>query len=85
MIYTLNNCPANTKKELIYIIKNENKKNASVKKVIETVKQAGGIQYATEKMLQYRDEALDILYQFPESPVRKALEELVRFTTDRKY
>lgn len=85
LIYTLNNCPANTKKELIYIIKNENKKNASVKKVIETVKQAGGIQYATEKMLQYRDEALDILYQFPESPVRKALEELVRFTTDRKY
>ncbi|MFZ1528452.1 MAG: polyprenyl synthetase family protein [Ferruginibacter sp.] len=85
LIYTLNNCSANTKKELIYIIKNENKKVASVKKVIETVQQAGGITYATKKMLEYRDEALEILYRFPESPVRKALEDLVRFTTDRKY
>lgn len=85
LIYTLNNCSTNTKKELIYIIKNENKKDASVRKVIETVKQTGGIGYATQKMLQYRDEALEILCRFPESPVRKALEELVRFTTDRKY
>lgn len=85
LIYTLNNCDANTKKELIYIIKNENKKAASVKKVIETVTKNGGIDYAAKKMIQYRDEALGILYQFAESPVRKALEELVRFTTDRKY
>jgi len=36
-------------------------------------------------MNEYRDEALKILYEFEESDVRKALEELVRFTTDRRY
>ncbi|MEJ7674052.1 MAG: hypothetical protein WKF59_15465 [Chitinophagaceae bacterium] len=41
--------------------------------------------YATRKMHDYRDEALSILYQFPESDIRNGLEELVRYTTDRKY
>jgi octaprenyl-diphosphate synthase len=36
-------------------------------------------------MNQYRDAALTILYEFEDSEVRKGLEELVRFTTDRKY
>ena len=36
-------------------------------------------------MLEYRDEALSILNTFHETPVRKELEELVRYTTDRKY
>ena len=53
--------------------------------MIRFVVDSGGIRYATEKMNQYRDEAMALLYQFPESENRNALEELVRFTTDRKY
>ena len=52
---------------------------------MQKVVEAGGIQYAINKMIQYRDEALAILYDFPESDIRKGLEELVRYTTDRKY
>ena len=85
LIYTLNNIDAATKRKIIFIIKNENKNKEKVKWLIEKVVAAGGIQYAQEKMNQYRDEALVILYEFPESPVRKALEDLVRYTTDRKY
>ncbi|NCW12353.1 MAG: polyprenyl synthetase family protein, partial [Chitinophagia bacterium] len=47
--------------------------------------QYGGIEYATQKMLDYRDQALEILHSFPASPTRDALEELVRYTTDRKF
>jgi octaprenyl-diphosphate synthase len=36
-------------------------------------------------MMSFRDEALALLYQFPDSDIRKALEELVRYTTDRTY
>jgi octaprenyl-diphosphate synthase len=36
-------------------------------------------------MIQYRDEALEILSEYPDSEIRKGLEELVRYTTDRKY
>ncbi|MFZ1369002.1 MAG: polyprenyl synthetase family protein [Ferruginibacter sp.] len=85
LIFTLNNVPASTKRKLIYIVKNENKDPQKVKLVIDTVTEAGGIAYASQKMREYRDEALNILNGFTGSPVRNALEELVRFTTDRKY
>ena len=85
LIYTLNHVDASLRRKLIYIIKNENKDPQKVKFVIDAVVNTGGIKYASEKMNLYRDEALDILNSFPENPVRKSLEELVRFTTDRKY
>ena len=85
LIYTLNNIDAKKRRELIYIIKNENTNAEKVKLVIDTVVASGGISYATEKMNQYRDEALSILYEFEDGEVRQALEQLVRYTTDRKY
>ncbi len=85
LIYTLNTVDNKLRRELIYIIKNENRDPVKIKYVIAQVEAAGGIRYATEKMNVYRDEALRILYDFEDSEVRRALEELVRFTTDRKY
>jgi octaprenyl-diphosphate synthase len=85
LIYTLNNISAAEKRKIIYIIKNENKDTAKIKYVLQKVVEAGGITYANQKMIEYRDEALKILFEFPESDIRKGLEELVRYTTDRKY
>ena len=85
LIYTLNNISSSKKRELIYIIKNENKNTEKVRYVIDTVVETGGISYAAEKMNFYRDEALSILHEFEDNEQRKALEELVRYTTDRKY
>lgn len=85
LIYTLNHCPAETRRKLIYIVKNENTQKDKVQFIIDAVQEYGGIQYATDKMMEFRDEALSLLYTFPDSDVRKALEELVRYTTDRKY
>jgi octaprenyl-diphosphate synthase len=85
LIYTLNHADKPTRRELIYIIKNQNKNPQKVNYVIQTVTEAGGIRYAIEKMNKYRDEALAILYEFADTDARKGMEELVRFTTDRKY
>jgi octaprenyl-diphosphate synthase len=85
LIYALNNMPKTEKRKIVYIIKNQNKNPDKIKYVLDKVIETGGIRYANEKMIQYRDEALAILYEFPESDIRKGLEELVRFTTDRKY
>ena len=85
LIYTLNNCDAALRKKIIYIIKNQNTQKDKVDFVLDAVKNFGGITYATNKMFAYRDEALEILHSFPASEVREALEELVRYTTDRKY
>jgi len=85
LIYTLNKIAASKKRELIYLIKNENKKPDKVKYIIQQVVESGGMEYAAARMNEYRDEAMKILYEFPDNEVRKALEELVRYTTDRKY
>jgi len=49
LIYTLNHCDASTKRKIIYIVKNENTDTDKVKFVLEEVKKAGGIEYATKK------------------------------------
>lgn len=85
LIYTLNHVAPPLKRQLIYKIKNNNKDTEKVTEVIEVVKQYGGIEYAQNKMIAYRDEALDILKTFEQNETTRALEELVRFTTDRKH
>jgi octaprenyl-diphosphate synthase len=85
LIYTLNQADKSTRRKIITTIKNDSRNSDKVKEVISIVTATGGIQYAADKMNQYRDEALAILHGFPESEARNALEELVRFTTDRKY
>jgi octaprenyl-diphosphate synthase len=85
LIYTLNHCSPDIRRKIIYIVKNENTQKEKVQFVLDTVQQTGGIQYATEVMFRFRDEALRILHTFPPSDIRDALEELVRFTTDRAY
>jgi octaprenyl-diphosphate synthase len=83
LIYTLQQVDASTRRRLIFIVKNEHRIKARVNEVIEAVRQSGGIRYAEEKMQEYRDNALSILQEFPDKPERQALEQLVRYTTDR--
>lgn len=84
LIYTLNHCTSSLKRKIVRIIKN-GKDDDGIKFVVEQVVKAGGIAYAKEKMFSYRDEAIAILNDFPITESRKALEELVRYTTDRTY
>jgi octaprenyl-diphosphate synthase len=85
LIYTLNKTDGSIRRRIIYIVKNNNNDKAKVKWVIEQVEKTGGIDYAKEKMNIYRDEAINLLRQFPDSETRQALEDMVRFVTDRKY
>ncbi len=85
LIYALNHLDRATRREMIFIIKNHNKDHKKVQYVIKKVAEAGGIDYAIGQMNTYRDKALEILYEFEDSDARKGLEELVRYTTDRKY
>ncbi len=85
LIHILQKCSPSLKKEIVYIVKNNNNDKRKVKFVIDHVKELGGIEYAHAKMIEYRDKALIVLHSFPPSNTRDALEELVRYTTDRKY
>jgi octaprenyl-diphosphate synthase len=85
LIYTLNNIDKSTRRKIIYIVKNNNRDKKKVQWVIDQVAASGGITYAKDKMNKFKAEALAILHQFPESPVRQGLEDMVLYVTDRKY
>lgn len=83
LIYTLNHCSKKEKKWVINSIKNHNKNKTRVKEVIAFVKENGGLDYAVDKMLWYRDKALTLLQTYPESEYRSALELMVNYVVDR--
>ena len=74
-----------TRRDIIYIIKNENNHKGKVNQVIDVVSKNGGIEYTINKMNQYKEEAINILHSFPPSDIRNGFEDLVNFVTDRKY
>ncbi len=84
LIYALNNAPKTDRRRIINNIKRHNEKPDKVQEVIQFVRDSNGIEYAREAMYRYRREAFEILHQFPESPARQSLEDLVFFVTDRK-
>ena len=84
LIFALSKAEKKDRKWIINTIKNHNDKKHKVNKVIDFVVNAGGIEYARNKMLEYRDEALEILHTFEKSEAREALQALVDYTIERK-
>lgn len=85
LIYTLQHADRNTKKKIIYTVKNENTNKQKVQEIIQLVHDSGGISYATEKMKAYQREAEEMLDHFPESEAKQAMIELVRYVIERNH
>ena len=84
LIYTLNNCSKDKRKWLINSVKNHNKDKKRVKEVIAFVKESGGLEYAIKIMNDFKDQALSILSEYPNSDYRSSLELMVNYVIDRK-
>jgi octaprenyl-diphosphate synthase len=84
LIYTLNTCSKAEKKWLINSIKNHNKDKKRVKEVIAFVKKSNGLSYAEEKMVEFQQEALLLLNDFPSSEYKEALILMVNYVIERK-
>ena len=85
LIYTLNKVDRATRKRIIYIVKNQKENKDQLNWVIGEVTKAGGIEYSIQKMNAFKEEAIKELHHFPDNPIRKGLEDMVRFVTDRNY
>lgn len=83
IIYVLNNASYFDKRKIVNIIKNHNEDLDKVAWLMKFVIDQGGITYATQKMKEYKNAALEILQSFPESDARKSLELLVNYTIER--
>src|SRR5690606_11083740 len=83
LIYALKNTSSTKKRRIINLVKNHSENKDRVAEVITVVRSSEGMDYAREKMLQYQQEAFAILSAFPDNIYKVALEQLVRFTTER--
>ncbi len=84
LIYALNNATDSEKSHIIQLVRKYHKKHGKVKEVIDFVNQKKGIEYATERMNGFRNNAMEILNSFPNSEAKSAMEELVNYSTSRK-
>jgi len=84
LIYVLNTCSEKERRWLINSVKNHNRNKKRVKEVIQFVKDKEGLVYAERKMKEIQQQAITLLYTFPKSAYRDALELMVNYVIDRK-
>jgi octaprenyl-diphosphate synthase len=84
LIYVLNNCEEKDKKWIINIIKNHHKDTKKVRELIDFVIIRKGLEYATLKMNEYKNVALELLKTFPNNQFRTSLELMLDYVIDRK-
>ena len=84
LIHVLNNCTSKEKSWLINSIKNHNKDKKRVKEVIAFVKNNNGLAYAEQKMIQFKQEALQLIEHYPQSDYKNSLIMMVNYVIERK-
>jgi len=84
LIHLLNNSSSAEKRKMINIVKRHNNNREKVEWLMDRVNNSGGMEYAENKMNQFKDEAISLLREFPENQARNALEELVVYSIERK-
>jgi octaprenyl-diphosphate synthase len=84
LIYALGQASMIEKKRVLYTVKKKKKSKSEIHAVIKFVSENGGLQYAENKMNQFRDKALAILDSYPESDVKESLREFISYTTSRR-
>lgn len=84
LIYTLNSCSKKDKKWLINSVKKHNTDKKRVKEVIAFVKNNGGIEYTTKKMIAYQEQAIEILNSYPDSEFKASLLTMINYVVERK-
>lgn len=84
LIYTLNNCSKKERSWLVNSIKKHNKDKKRVKEVIAFVKKSGGIEYTHDKMNEYKNKAISILDNYPESEYKSSLLKMIDYVVQRK-
>ncbi|MEJ6757269.1 MAG: polyprenyl synthetase family protein [Crocinitomicaceae bacterium] len=84
LIFALNNSTPEIRKELITIVKNHNENPKKVRRAVELVIEYGGIDYTHKKMLDFKELAVDLIENLPDSDAKKSILGLIEYTTKRK-
>ncbi|WP_185849552.1 polyprenyl synthetase family protein [Blattabacterium cuenoti] len=81
LIYAIQKASQNDQKWILNSIKNYDEKKRH--QIIAYVKKYGGIEYAIQKMIRIRNNALKILDPYPDNTIKKSLKKMVNFIVER--
>ncbi len=84
LIFAINQATKAERRKVIKIIKRDKKSKAQVQEVIAFVKVKGGIDYAQEKMMSYKERAEVLLNQIPTQFSTEYIEALINYVIERK-
>ncbi|RYG01094.1 MAG: polyprenyl synthetase family protein, partial [Chitinophagaceae bacterium] len=84
LIYALNRVDKSERKRIINLVKNHNDDPKKIQQIIDFVNANEGVHYANKKMEEYQAKAFEILATFPDGDAKTGLEQLVKYTTERK-
>lgn len=84
MIYALDQCSFIERRRYRIMYRKHQKTQAEIDQIIKFVHEKGGVTYATSKMYEYAEKALQNLAIFPETDDRFNLDDLLHFVISRK-
>jgi octaprenyl-diphosphate synthase len=84
LIYALNHCNNGEKSRILDIVRNRKKTSEDLREVSRFVESNGGFTYAAEVMQSYSDKAIAVLSAYPESDIKTAMIEYIRYITSRE-
>jgi octaprenyl-diphosphate synthase len=71
------------KQKIIKLINKKSSKRATYNEVFEFVHQYNGVEYAKKKMYTLRNEAVELLMNYPKTEIRSSMIDLVNFIVER--
>ena len=84
IIYALQKASIKERSKILSDIKRNNKNKQKVQQIIDFAIQKGGIDYSHQKMMEYKDKAIDLLKDFPDNEAKESLKDLVTYVVIRK-
>jgi len=84
LLHALSNTPEKERRRVLQEVRRKNKSSAKIQELVDFVIEKGGMIAATEQMNRYRDQAISKIMEFPQTPARDSLVELVSYVTTRE-
>ncbi|NBC84445.1 MAG: polyprenyl synthetase family protein [Bacteroidetes bacterium] len=83
LIYSLNNCDQQARNQIIKIINRKKSDHQSLQTIVNFVHQYKGIEYARDKMNEYKSAAFSQLKKLPQNDAQESLQQLIEYTVTR--
>ena len=83
LIYALSKGSSSQKRRMINIVKKYHDEKGSADELFETISSLGGMEYAREKMKEFKIKALDNLDELPDAEIKSKFKDLIQYVVDR--